>query len=114
MDTIGTLTGVYPPSRYGDLVVKDDHIMKFKQQLKDVENQPPINGGYFVFKREFLDYIPDDSRVSLENEPVDAIVARNQLTVYRHTDFWQCMDTYRDNQMLEALWKTSPPWKIWQ
>ncbi len=113
MNSIGTLTGVYPPSRYGDLTVREDLVEKFKQQLKDVENQPPINGGYFIFKREFLDYIPDDSKVSLENEPIDAIVSKNQLTVYRHTDFWQCMDTYRDNQMLEALWKTSPPWKIW-
>jgi glucose-1-phosphate cytidylyltransferase len=113
MGTIGTLTGVYPPSRYGDLIIKENHVEKFKQQLKDLETQTPINGGYFIFKREFLDYIPDDNSISLENEPIDAIVAKNQLSVYRHTDFWQCMDTYRDNQLLEKLWKTSPPCRIW-
>ncbi len=113
MDTIGTLTGVYPPSRYGDLIVEGDLIEQFKQQLKDIETQAPINGGYFVFKREFLDCIPDDPSISLENEPIDEIVAKKQLSVFKHTDFWHPMDTYRDNQLLQKLWKDSPPWKIW-
>lgn len=54
INTIGTVTGVYPPSRFGDLVIDGNKVAKFKQQLKDVDNQAPINGGYFVFKREFL------------------------------------------------------------
>jgi len=114
MDTIGTLTGVYPPSRYGDLVIKDNYIIKFKQQLKDVESQSPINGGFFVFKREFFDYIPDNPSVNLENEPMDTIVAKNQLTVFKHKEFWQCMDTYRDYQQLNSMWNDNPQWKIWQ
>ncbi|HCT29687.1 MAG TPA: glucose-1-phosphate cytidylyltransferase [Bacteroidales bacterium] len=113
MDTIGTVTGVYPPSRFGDLVINGDYIEKFKQQLKDVENQSPINGGYFVFKREFLDLIPNSSNINLENEPIDAIISQKQLSVYQHKDFWQCMDTYRDNQLLEKMWKENPVWKIW-
>ena len=113
MDTIGTLTGVYPPSRFGDLVVDENMVSKFKQQLKDIECQAPINGGYFVFKREFLDLIPDRQDVSLEDEPIDFIVAKKQLSVFKHTDFWQCMDTYRDNQLLEKLWLENPAWKIW-
>jgi len=113
MDTIGTVTGVYPPSRFGDLVVEGDMVVKFKQQLKDIACQAPINGGYFVFKKEFFGYIPDQPSANLENEPLDALVPQGQLSVYRHDDFWQCMDTYRDNQLLERLWSTSPPWKIW-
>jgi glucose-1-phosphate cytidylyltransferase len=113
MSTIGTVTGVYPPSRFGDLEIKGDMISRFKQQLKDVENQSPINGGYFVFNREFLDMIPEGPTVNLENEPIDALVLKNNLSVYRHQDFWQCMDTYRDNQLLEKLWKENPVWKIW-
>lgn len=113
MNTIGTVTGVYPPSRFGDLVTSEDRVTKFKQQLKDIESQAPINGGYFVFKREFLDLIPNQPNVNLENEPIDIVVSKNQLSVYKHKDFWQCMDTYRDNQLLEKMWKENPIWKIW-
>lgn len=112
-NTIGTVTGVYPPSRFGDLVVTGNLISQFKQQLKDTDNQAPINGGYFVFKKEFLDLIPDNTNINLENEPIDIIVSQNQLSVYRHKDFWQCMDTFRDNQLLEKLWRENPVWKIW-
>lgn len=112
-NTIGTVTGVYPGSRFGDLVTNGDMVKEFKQQLKDVNNQKPINGGYFVFKREFLDYIPDDPGVDLEKTPMNAIVEKDQLSVYDHKDFWQCMDTFRDNQLLEKLWKVNPMWKVW-
>lgn len=112
-NTIGTVTGVYPPSRFGDLVIKGDVVFKFKQQLKDVESQAPINGGYFVFKKEFLSLIPDDVSCTIENEPIDGLVAKSQLSVYKHKDFWQCMDTFRDNQLLEKMWKEDPIWKIW-
>lgn len=114
MDTIGTVTGVYPPSRFGDLVVKETKAIQFNQQLKDVDNQEPINGGYFVFKREFLNYIPDDPACDLEKQPIDAIVKKGELSVFKHTGFWQCMDTYRDNQQLNKLWEDDPPWKIWR
>ena len=113
-NTIGTVTGVYPGSRFGDLVVNGDMVKEFKQQLKDVKNQKPINGGYFVFKREFLDYIPDDPVVDLEKTPMDAIVDKDQLSVYDHKDFWQCMDTFRDNQLLNNLWYHKPAWKLWK
>ena len=114
MGTIGTVTGVYPPSRFGDLITDDNMVNCFKQQLKDIEHQNPINGGYFVFKREFLDLIPDDPTVDLEKLPIDRIVEKNQLSVFRHSDFWQCMDTFRDNQLLNKMWAENPVWKVWQ
>lgn len=113
-NTIGTVTGVYPGSRFGDLVVDRNTVIEFKQQLKDVNTQKPINGGYFVFKKEFLDNIPDDPTTDLEKAPINAIVSKKQLSVFDHRDFWQCMDTYRDNQMLEKMWKENPVWKIWE
>jgi len=112
-DTIGTVTGVYPPSRFGDLITEGPQVIRFKQQLKDVDSQNPINGGYFVFKKEFLDMIPDETDADLEKIPMDRLVEKKQLSVYRHKNFWQCMDTYRDNQLLEKLWKENPVWKIW-
>lgn len=113
MDTIGTVTGVYPPSRFGDLVVEGDMVNKFKQQLKDVDSQQPINGGYFIFKKEFLDIIPNDPAADLEKKAMDAIVEQNQLSVYDHLDFWHSMDTYRDYLRLNKIWKDNPDWKLW-
>jgi glucose-1-phosphate cytidylyltransferase len=113
-DTIGTVTGVYPPSRFGDLVIDGTRVTHFKQQIKDIDCQSPINGGYFVFKREFLDLIPDDTNADLEKIPMDLLVEMRQLSVFRHNGFWQCMDTFRDNQLLEKMWKKNPVWKIWK
>jgi glucose-1-phosphate cytidylyltransferase len=112
-DSIGTVTGVYPPSRFGDLVTEGPKVILSKHQLKEVDSQNPINGGYFVFKKEFLNLIPDETTADLEKIPMDRLVEMKQLSVYRHKDFWQCMDTYRDNQLLEKMWRENPVWKIW-
>ena len=112
-NTIGTVTGVYPSSRFGDLVTNGDKVQVFKQQLKDTEEKEPINGGYFVFKKEFLDVIPDDPTTDLEKVPFDALVGKDELSVYRHKQFWHCMDTYRDYLRLNKMWKENPIWKIW-
>ena len=112
-DAIGTVTGVYSPSRFGDLVIQKNMVTQFKQQLKDIKKQNPINGGYFVFQREFLDLIPDDPTVELEKAPIDSLVQMNQLYVYKHEGFWQCMDTYRDYVYLNQVWQENPIWKIW-
>lgn len=113
-NTIGTVTGVYPPSRFGDLVLNGDMVSQFKQQLKDVESQQPINGGYFVFKKDFLDLIPADPKMDLEKLPIDSLVNKDQLSVFQHKGFWHSMDTYRDNQQLNKMWKENPVWKLWK
>ncbi len=112
-NTIGTVTGVYPPSRFGDLSLNGDMVKQFKQQLKDVKTQQPINGGYFVFKKEFLNYIPDDPASDIEKKAMDAIIEKGNLSVFQHTGFWHSMDTFRDNQQLNKMWKEDPQWKIW-
>lgn len=111
--TMGTVTGVYPASRFGDLETDGDKVNVFKQQLIDTEEKEPINGGYFVFKKDFLDYIPNNPSVDLEKKPFENIVDQGQLSIYRHKGFWQCMDTYRDNLQLNKMWKEGAPWKIW-
>lgn len=112
-NTIGTVTGVYPPSRFGDLMVKDNRVAKFKQKQKDTKNQSPINGGFFVFKKEFLNYLPDDLDADLEGKAMQEITEQNGLSVFRHTGFWQNMDTYREYKLLNDLWKNNPTWKLW-
>jgi len=111
---IGTVTGVYPPSRFGDLVTDGDHVIRFNQQMKETEKREPINGGYFVFKKQFLELIPDDPAIDIERKPMSKLIERSQLSVYRHKGFWQCMDTYRDTQLLMKMWKENPVWKIWE
>jgi len=113
VDTLGTVTGVYPPSRFGDLQIEGNIVNKFKEKLKEPGLRAPINGGYFVFKKEFLDLIDDDPLCDLEKNPMDKLVAQKQLSVFRHNDFWQCMDNYRDQQLLEKMWRKNAVWKIW-
>jgi glucose-1-phosphate cytidylyltransferase len=109
----GTVTGVYPPSRFGDLGTEGEKVVRFYEKIKDEERQEPINGGYFVFKKEFLNMIPDDPSVDMERMPMTKLVDKGQLAVFRHSGFWQCMDTFRDNQLLEKMWRENPVWKIW-
>jgi glucose-1-phosphate cytidylyltransferase len=114
MDTIGTVTGVYPPSRFGDLKVQENKVIAFKEKAKIISDDRIINGGFFVFKKEFLNYIPDDPAIDLEKQPLEKLTEDNQLSVYRHTGFWQCMDTYRDYLFLNTLCNSNPIWKIWE
>lgn len=109
---LATVTGVRPPSRFGELVVNGDRVRQFseKPQMQDGF----INGGFFVFERQVLDYLSDEPACVLEADPLERLTADGQLGVYRHTGFWQCMDTYRDHQLLNQLWDTGrAPWKVW-
>ena len=72
-----------------------------------------INGGFFVFEPGVFDYLTDDTSV-LECEALERLAADGQLVAYRHSGFWQPMDTVRDKDLLEKLWSTGKaPWKVW-
>lgn len=107
-----TITGVNLPSRFGHFRVQDDQVQEFVEK-KNVEHEW-INGGFFVCQKEFLNYIDDDANCVLEQEPLRAVTEQGQLGLYKHKGFWQCMDTVREHQMLEELWKKDAPWKVWQ
>lgn len=109
---IGTVTGVCPPSRYGELVLSESRVVSFKEKPETNENL--INGGYFIFERKFFDYLEDNIKSILERAPLEKLANDGQLQVYHHRDFWQCMDTYRDYKYLNDLWeKGNPPWQVW-
>jgi glucose-1-phosphate cytidylyltransferase len=112
-NTIGTVTGVYPPSRFGDIKVEGNFVKKFKEKSLDTSHLSPINGGFFVFKKEFFKSLPDDPLCNLERKPLEGLVKKSQLSVFQHKGFWQCMDTFRDYQYLNELWNKGPIWKIW-
>jgi glucose-1-phosphate cytidylyltransferase len=109
---LATVTGVRPQSRFGELVVQGDHVAAFSE--KPQVHDGLINGGFFVFARRALDYLIDDDSCVLEREPLEALARAEQLGVYRHEGFWQCMDTYRDFQYLNQLWdQGQASWATW-
>lgn len=109
--TLATLTAVQQPGRFGafNLAAEDRKINHFKEKPKSAE-MPWINGGYFVLEPEVIDYIAGDD-TSWEKEPLEALASEGELSAYRHTGFWQPMDTLRDKNYLEELWqKGEAPW----
>jgi glucose-1-phosphate cytidylyltransferase len=112
---IGTVTGVRPPGRFGELRVESDgRACEFNEKPQVTEGV--INGGFFVFRREFLQrYLTPSSDQMLELEPLQRLAADGELMVYLHEGFWQPMDTYRELTILEGLWKSGrAPWKVWE
>jgi glucose-1-phosphate cytidylyltransferase len=109
---IGTMTGVCPSSRFGEISIENNLVTRFNEKSQSMNGL--INGGYFVCNREFLDYLSSDDNCVLEKGPLEKLVSDSQLMVYAHEGFWQCMDTYREYELLNALWKSGQaPWRIW-
>ena len=109
---IGTVTGVYPPSRFGRLVGDGTTAATFAE--KPSEGAERINGGFFVFDRRVLDRIGDDPSCVLEREPLEGLARDGELMIYEHDGFWQCADTVRDVELLRGLWSDgTAPWRLW-
>ena len=110
-NTLATVTAVQPPARFGALELNENKVLSFTEK-------PPgdgywINGGYFILEPGVFDYLENDSTV-WEKEPIENLAKNNQLSVYRHSGFWQPLDTLRDKNKLEELWSTGKaPWKLW-
>ncbi len=109
---IATLTGVRPSGRFGELELEENKVVSFNE--KPDQDEYFINGGFFVFNREIDNYLDGDPCI-LERSPFERLAAEGQLGVYRHQGFWQCMDTFRELQILDKMWAdNTAPWKIWQ
>ena len=109
---IATLTGVKPLSRFGELQVKGEMVREFVEKPQTAEGL--INGGFFVFRREILDYLEDREDCDLEYGALEELANRGELMVYRHEGFWACMDTIRDMEYLNRLYEEGKAaWKIW-
>jgi len=109
--TLATLTAVRSPGRFGIISLKDNFVENFEE--KPMDNNSWINGGFFVLSPGIFDYIESDETV-WEAEPLKNLALNNQLAAFKHYDFWQPMDTLRDQMHLEDLWKNNKaPWKTW-
>lgn len=108
---LATLTAVRPPARFGGLQLEGDRVAEFVEKPQIGEGW--INGGFFVFQPEVIDFIDGDLTL-LEHEPLQRLAARGELMAYRHEGFWHCMDTLRDVRQLNTLWDEGcAPWKVW-
>lgn len=105
-----TVTAVHPVARFGELALDGDHVVSFQE--KPQTTQGWINGGYFVIEPGFFDLIDDDDGTILEREPLERAAVAGELMAYRHDDFWHCVDTKRDRDLLENLWTSGEaPWQ---
>jgi len=109
---LATLTAVRPPARYGHLIFEGDRIAEFSEKPQIGEGW--INGAFFVLEPGVFDYIEGDD-TQWEREPMERLAADGQLMAYKHTSFWQCMDTLREKHILETLWQSGQaPWNTWE
>ena len=100
---IATMTVIHPPARFGEVILNNnDFLVKFEE--KPQINQGWINGGFFVFNYEIFKYIKGDN-VMLEKQPIQSLVRRKQIKVFKHHGFWKCMDTLRDKIQLNTMLK---------
>lgn len=108
---IATVTAVQPPGRFGTLNLKGADVIDFKEKISG--DGKWINGGFFVFEPKVFDYIENDNSI-LEYEPLENLAKSGNLLAYKHMGFWNAIDTLRDKNHLEELWKSgTAPWKIW-
>lgn len=109
---LATLTAVKLEQQKGVLDIGGDNVVRSFRE-KSMLDQAPINAGYMVLEPKVFDYIAGDE-TSFEKEPLEKIAAEGELMSYLHNGFWQCMDTKREKDMLETLWKSGEaPWKSW-
>ncbi|MBU1219454.1 glucose-1-phosphate cytidylyltransferase [Myxococcota bacterium] len=105
-----TVTAIQPPGRYGALNIENSRVNSFQE--KPAGDGSWINGGFFVLEHDVFDLLEGD-KTSFESEPLTHLAQSGQLMAFKHTGFWQAMDTLRDKNQLEDLWLSKPPWKLW-
>lgn len=109
---LATVTSTQPSGRFGALNLTESNLVHGFQE-KPKGDGAWINAGFFVMEPKVFDYIADD-RTILEKEPLENLASSEELVAYKHNGFWQPMDTLRDKNHLEELWKSgNAPWKVW-
>ncbi len=110
---IVTVSGVRPPSRFGELIADGDVLKSFEEKAQT--SQGLINGGYMVFNKCLLDYLSIDEDCDLERGVLEDLAKQGQVAVKKHFGRWSCMDNERDLNALENLWKSNQAfWKVWK
>ena len=109
---IATLTSVVLKQEKGVLDIRENGSVKSFRE-KRINDGAAINAGFMVLEPQIFDYLEDDNTV-FETKPLERLVEEGQLMSYRHSGFWQCMDSLREKQLLEDMWESGKaPWKLW-
>lgn len=104
-----TMAAVHPPARFGVLRIDNGGRTLFEEKGRSEHDY--INGGFMMFRREFLKRLPAEGNYSLEREPLTSLADDGQLYCFKHEGYWQCMDTMRDRQTLEEMYLSGrAPW----
>jgi glucose-1-phosphate cytidylyltransferase len=110
---LATVTAVRPSSRFGELDIEGDRLRNFVE--KPQVGSGWINGGFMVFERKAFDILSADGNEPLETAVLEPLSSEGQVSVFRHDGFWQCMDTFREVQLLETMWAEGrAAWQVWQ
>ena len=110
-ERLATMTVVRPRLQFGvtELDAHDGRVLGFHEKPR---SEHWINGGFFCFESGVLDYL--DNASVLEGDPLEGLSTDGELLAYRHEDFWECMDTYKDAIALNDLWESGQaPWRMW-
>ena len=108
---IATVTAVRPPARFGGLKLSDNLVTTFSEKPSAGEGW--INGGFLIFEPQIFNYLSGDDCV-LETA-LERLATEEHLMAYKHSGFWQCMDTIREKNRLQELWdQGNPPWRTWE
>ena len=111
-NTLATMAAVQPPGRFGKLNLRGEKISSFKEKIPGDGGW--ANGGFFVLEPGVFDYIENDFTV-WEKEPLEKLAVDNQLSAFKHDGFWHPIDTLRDKNYIEELWRTgNARWKTWK
>jgi len=108
---LATITGVHSFSRFGVLKTNSQSLVTGFEEKPLVETL--INGGFFVFERSAVEYLGTGDDVVLEQGPFKRLAADGQLALFEHSGFWRAMDTFKDAQEMNTIWREAAPWKAW-
>ena len=109
---LATITAIQPEGRFGYIDLDNNKVLSFRE--KSDHDTGWINAGFMVLEPQVLSFIDGDSSI-FEREPMERIASQGEMDCYKHVGFWQCMDTLRDKEKLESLWKSGKaPWKVWK
>ena len=107
-----TISGVRPPSRFGELLTNNDDIISFEE--KPQISKGFINGGFMVFNKRILDYLNSDKSCDFEFGPLEKLAKQNEIKIFKHVDSWECIDTQRDLDYMNKIWDSEKAfWKVW-
>lgn len=110
-----TVTGVRPPSRFGELIEKDDKLLSFKEKPQTSSGTGLISGGFFVFDKRLLKHLNTKDDCDLEYGVFEKLAKKGQIMIYKHKGSWECVDTERDLRHLNKVWNDGKAfWKVWK